>query len=66
MVIYWSLHVYMLEEGTEFPSAKQTLAEKWNQQIQTENTAQPFNSECNWTHQNMKWIFHYLVILNWI
>lgn len=56
----------MLEEGTEFPSAKQTLAERWNQQIQTENTAQTFNSECNWTHQNVKWIFHHLEILNWI
>lgn len=28
--------------------------------------AQNFNSECNWTHQNMKQIFHHLKILNWI
>lgn len=30
------LHIYMLEDGAEFSSAKQTLAERWNQQTQTE------------------------------
>lgn len=29
------------------------------------NITQMFNSECNWTHQNMKWIFRNLKIFNW-